>query len=196
MTVTDSLIKISEWLNEGVCKKYKFKMPPEADMPIDDRYEYKEVNPHAFPAFVPARDKLPPHVESNMPSVLVQIVNGEDDTAADTRSLTVLLSLSCWNPGRHGKDIYYPPDKRPETPEKYKSAYSGWMDIWNFTDALLRELESAANIKGMQIKGNITFGPYKEQEVIADYYSYWFTWIQFSVQTEFIRNCEEYNDLL
>lgn len=79
MTVTDSLIKISSWLNEGVCTKFKFKMPPPEESPIDDRYEYKEVHPHAFPLFVPAKDKLPPEVETNMPSVIVQVVNGEDD---------------------------------------------------------------------------------------------------------------------
>ena len=196
MTVTDSLIKISEWLNEGVCKKFKFKAPPEEGNPIDDKYEYKEVHPHAFPLFVPARDKLPPNVETNMPAVAVQVVNGEDDVVNGQRDLTINLALACWNPGKHSKDIYYPHDKRPDEPEKYKSTYSGWMDVWNFTDAILRELESVANIRDMRIQGKVTFGPYKEQNAIADYYPFWFTWIQFAVQADFLRNCAEYNDFL
>lgn len=196
MTVTDSLIKISSWLNEGVCTKFKFKVPPPEESPIDDRYEYKEVHPHAFPLFVPAKDKLPPEVETNMPSVIVQVVNGEDDTVNSHRDLTINLALSCWNPGRHSKDIYYPLDKRPEGPEKYKGTYSGWMDVWNFTDAILRELESTGSIADMQIQRTITFGPYKEQESIVDYYPFWFTWIQFTVQGNFLRNCPAYNEFL
>lgn len=196
MTVTDSLIKIADWLNNRVCQKFAFKVPPKEGMPIDDRYEYKEAHPQAFPVFIPAKDKLPPDIEINMPAVAVQVVSGEDDTIASHRDLTFNLALACWNPGRHSKDVYYPSGKRPEIPEKYKSTYSGWMDVWNFTDMILRELESVANISGMRIQGNITFGAYKEQESITDYYPLWFTWIQFTVQGNFLRNGEAYNDFL
>lgn len=125
MTITDSVIKIAEWLNEGVCGKFKFKKPPEEGSPVNDKYKYEEIHPHAFPLFMPAMDKLPPNIASNTPAVIVQIVEGEDDTGQGKRDITINLAISCWNPGMHGKDIYYP--CIPEAPEKYKSTYDGWM---------------------------------------------------------------------
>lgn len=194
MTITDSVIKIADWMNEGVCKKFKFKKPPEEGSPMNDKYQYEEIHPYAFPVFMPATDKLPPNIKSNVPSVVVQIVSGEDNIVQGKRDITMNLAISCWNPGIHSKDIYYP--CVPDVPGKYKSAYDGWMDVWNFTDALLRELESTDYINGMSVQGNISFGPYKEQEVIADYYPFWYAWIQFMVRTDFVRNCENYADLL
>ena len=194
MTITDSLIKIADWLNNGICKEFKFKKPADEGDPMNDKYKYEEVNPHAFPVFMPAMDKLPPNVKSNTPSIIVQIVGGEDDTRQNKRDITINLAISCWNPGTHSKDIYYP--CIPESPEKYKSTYDGWMDVWNFTDAVLRKLESTAHIDGMRVQGNITFGPYKEQEIIADYYPFWYSWIRFTAQSDLIRDCESYRDLL
>ncbi|MCM1388082.1 MAG: hypothetical protein NC231_12200 [Bacillus sp. (in: Bacteria)] len=194
MTVVDSVIKIADWLNEGVCQEFKFKKPPEGLSPLNDKYKYEEAHPYAFPVFMPAMDKLPPNVKTNMPSVIVQIVDGNDDIGKGKRDITINLAISCWNPGMHSKDIYYP--RMPEEPEKYKSAYDGWMDVWNFTDTILRKLESTAHIKGLQIQGNISYGPYKEQEAIFDYYPFWYAWIRFTVQTDFIRDCEDYQELL
>lgn len=194
MTVTDSLIKIADWLNQGICQEFKFKKPPEEGAPMNDKYKYEEVHPYAFPVFMPAMDKLPPNVKTNTPSVIVQIVDGEDDSRQNKRNITVNLAISCWNPGIHSKDIYYP--CIPKEPEKYKSAYDGWMDVWNFTDAVLRKLESTAYIDGMRIQGNITFGPYKEQEIIADFYPFWYSWIRFTTQSDFIRDCENYRNFL
>ena len=192
MSVTDSVIKIAKWLNNGVCKKFKFKKPPEEGQPVND--EYEEIHPYAFPIFMPARDKLPPGIECNMPSVIVQIMEGEDDIAQGKRELAVNLAISCWNPGTHSKDVYYP--NAPDMPEKYRSTYDGWMDAWNFTDAILRALESVASIDGIKLQRKISFGTYKEQGSIADYYPLWFAWIRFTIQTDFIRNCEEYEEFL
>lgn len=194
MTIVDSVIKIADWMNDGVCKKFKFKKPPEEGIPVNDKYKYEEIHPHAFPVFMPAMDKLPPNIQSNVPSVVVQIVEGEDDAEQGKRDIKINLAISCWNPGIHSKDIYYPCVL--DAPEKYKSAYDGWMDVWNFTDALIRELESSAYINGMKVQGKIKFGPYKEQEVITDYYPFWYAWVQFTVRTDFVRNYKEYADFL
>lgn len=196
MTITESLIRISDWLNNGVCTKYKFKVPPEQDKPIGDSYEYEEVNPHAFPVFLPTKDKLPPDIKTNMPSITVQLDTGSDDTSKLSRDLTINLGFSVWNPGVHGLDIYYPKGKAPEEPEKYKSGYNGWMDCWNFVDAVLRDLESASSVNGLRITGNIAYGPYKSQDSIPDYYPYWFAYIQFTVQSDILRNVEEYQEFL
>ena len=198
MTITDSLIKISDWLNAEVCQKFKFKMEPEANTPINDRWEYKEVHPHAFPFFVPAKDKLPPNVATNIPSVCVQILDGSDDTKENYRDLRINLGISTWNPGIHSKDIYYPKGTRPEEPEKYQSGYDGWMDAWNFVDEVVRKLESITAIDGMYLAPGtpVAFGPYKEQDAIPDFYPNWFAYIQFTVRSDFIRNNKKIEEYL
>lgn len=190
MTVVDSLNEIADWLNNTSCKKYEFKVPPENPQArIDSAYEYATAHPYAFPLYVPTRDKLPPGIISSMPSVCVQLVQGEDDNVKLGRNLVINLGLSCWNPGIHAGDIIYPNGK-PETPEKFKVGADGWMDVWNFADDILRRLGSTSNIGNLEIirNKNITFGPYKEQDSIPDCYPFWFAWIQFYVRSDFLRN--------
>ena len=198
MTITDSLIKISEWLNREVCSDFKFKKEPIQGKPFTETYEYEEVNPQAFPLMVPARDKLPPNVTVNMPSVCVQILDGSDTVTTGKRDININLGIATWNPGVHSKDIYYPKGAVPEKPEKYRSGYDGWMDVWNFVDATIRKLESVASINGLTIAPDvpIRFGPFKEQDAIADYYPHWFAYIQFTVRSDFIRNNQEYEEFL
>lgn len=198
MTVTDSLIKISEWLNSEVCTLFKFKKEALPGKPITDGYEYEEVNPQAFPLMVPARDKLPPNVTVNMPSVCVQILDGSDDVVAGKRDININLGIATWNPGVHSKDIYYPKGMVPEEAEKYRSGYDGWMDVWNFIDATLRKLESVTKIDDLYIVPDvpIRFGPYKEQDTIPDYYPHWFGYITFTVRSDFIRNNKEIEEFL
>ena len=114
MAVTDSIIKIAEWLNKNVCPNYKFKVPPE-DKVMDDGYEYIEVNPYAFAMFLPTKDKIPPPKRPNMPSMCVQLVSGSDDLTKGNRDMTINIACSCWNPGIHVKDIYFPKDPNAVT---------------------------------------------------------------------------------
>lgn len=195
MTVTDALIKVSEWLNKGVCARYKFKKEPEAKKPIDDNYEYEEVNPHAFPLFVPAKDKLPPNVKTNMPSVCVQIVDGSDDATKGTRDINLNLGITCWNPGVHSQDVYY---HKPGEPEKFRTGYDGWMDVWNFVDATVREIESITGIDGLYFAKDVPvrYGTYKEQETIPDYYPHWNAYIQFTLRSDFARNNQDIEKFL
>lgn len=198
MTITDTLIRISEWMDNGVCTRFKFKKEPEGKKPIDDNYEYEEVNPHAFPLFVPAKDKLPPNVTVNMPSICVQLVDGSDDTTKENRDLNINLGISCWNPGVHSLDIYYPKGTRPEKPEAFRTGYDGWMDVWNFVDAIVREIETMTSIDGLYLAPDVPvkFGPYKEQEAIVDFYPHWFAWVQFTLRSEFSRNNQDYEEFL
>lgn len=210
MTITDSLIKVSEWLNGGVCQKFKFKVPPgvktekngsvarTVQLPMDDNYEYEEVSPVAFPLFIPTSDKLPPPIKSNMPSVCVQIVDGSDDVPKSTRDINVNLGISTWNPGVHTKDIYFPEGTEPGERPKYKSGYGGWMDVWNFVDAITRELEAITAIDGLYLAPDVPvkFGPYKEQESIPDFYPFWYAYVQFTLRSDYARNNPDYEDFL
>lgn len=193
MTVVDSLHEIAKWLNQTSCKKYEFKVPPnDPKTRIDDTYEYKKAHPYAFPLYIPTKDRVPTGIISNMPSVCVQLVQGEDDNVKLDRSLTINLGLSIWNPGIHAQDIYYPKGKEPDTPEKFNVGSDGWMDAWNFADDILRRIGSTSNIGNLEIDKSkkVSFGPYKEQEAIPDFYPFWYAWIQFSVRTDFLRNSD------
>ena len=198
MTITDSLIKISDWLNAGVCQQFMFKTPPAEGTPINDKWNYEEVHPHAFPFFIPTKDKLPPNVVTNMPSVCVQLVDGSDNPAKGERDMTINLGISTWNPGVHSKDIYYPKGTEPSEPEKYRSGYDGWMDAWNFVDAVVRKLESMTGIDGMCLSPGmpVKFSPYKEQDTIPDFYPHWFAYVQFTVRSDFIRNNQDVEQFL
>ena len=152
MTVVDSLMAIAEWLNENPCKRFEFKVPPEDQRkPINDDYEYKRVHPHAFPVYIPTKDMLPPNIISNMPSLCVQLVQGEDDNALLQRELRINIGISCWNPGIHAGDMYYSKNMEPTEQVKYKNGYDGWMDAWNFVDDILRRLGSINNIGNLEI---------------------------------------------
>ena len=191
MTVVDSLIRMSEWLDENVCKDLKFKAPPkDSREPINGKYEYKEVTPKAFPMFLPTTDRLPPGIISSIPSICVQLVTGKDKNIESSRELNINLGFSCWNPGLHSKDIYYPAEVRPEEPEPYRSTADGWMDVWNFIDYALRKIEMVTDMNGLEIVQSepITYGPYKEQESVPDYYPHWFAWVNLTVRSHYLRN--------
>lgn len=191
MTVVDSLMRISKWMDEHVCKDLKFKAPPmDMQKPINGKYEYQEVTPKAFPMFLPTSDRLPPGINSNMPSICVQLVTGKDNNIDTSRELNINLGFSCWNPGLHSKDIYYPEGTRPEEAEAYRSTADGWMDVWNFVDYALRQIEMVTDMNGLEVVQSepITFGPYKEQDAVPDFYPHWFAWINFTVRTKYLRN--------
>ncbi len=203
MAITDSMIKIADWLNKEVCPGYQFKVPPEGRLqdsdrkqilaPMDDGYQYQEVSPYAFVMFLPTKDKIPPPKRPNMPSVCVQLVSGSDDLLKGNREMTVNLACSCWNPGIHVQDIYFPKGSRPETPPHFEPSYTGWMDAWNLVDGILMKLGEINSIDGyVQIVKDtpVTFGCYKEQDNIPDFYPYWFAWVQFKVRSAFYRNNE------
>lgn len=191
MTIVDSLIRISEWLDEHVCKDLKFKVPPkDMQKPINGKYEYQEVTPKAFPMFLPTNDRLPPGIISSIPSICVQLVKGEDDNIDSSREFNINLGFSCWNPGLHSKDIYYPVGTKPVEPEPYRSTTDGWMDVWNFVDYALRQIEMVTHINGLEIVQSkpITYGPYKEQDAVPDYYPHWFAWVNLTVRSNYLRN--------
>ena len=149
----------ADWLNEVVCPKYKFKVPPEGRIqdgdkrqilaPMDDKYQYQEVNPYAFALFLPTKDKIPPPKHPNMPSVCVQLVSGSDDFLKGSRDMTINLACSCWNPGIHVQDIYFPKGRQPKEMPHFEPAYTGWMDAWNLVDGILLRLEAINNIESV-----------------------------------------------
>ena len=103
MSIVNSIETVRGWLNTEVCPLVKLKLPD--DNATDASYPYKLVNPAAFSLFVPSKDRTPPKVAAPIPSVCVQLTQGEDDLIEHTRGIKIRLCFSAWDPGYHGPDI-------------------------------------------------------------------------------------------
>lgn len=200
---------VVEWLAANVCSKITLKMPD--DYKNDADYDVEMVHPAAFPLYVPGKDRLPPSVPAPIPSVCVQLMEGNDDLTKSKRSFQIRLCLACWNPGEHGGEVFQP-RKNPsalggysyyrlteETEQTYTRNMEGWKDSFNFADLVLRELENAEYINGLRLvkEDGIKFGLFTEDGNIWDYYPYWHNWISFTLEAGIPpRNPEIYENLL
>ena len=106
MSIVNSIETVRDWLTAEVCPLVKLKLPD--DKATDASYPYKLVNPAAFSLFVPSKDRTPPNIAAPIPSVCVQLVQGDDRLIRSARSVKIRLLFSAWDPGYHGPDIYKP----------------------------------------------------------------------------------------
>ena len=209
MTLVQSIDKVVDWLRESVCSQISLKLPD--DYKNDDSYGVEFVKPAAFPLYVPGKDRLPPSVPAPIPSVCVQLMEGSDDLLKRKRQLQIRLCLACWNPGKHGSEIFYPrvDEKTPigysyshlngEAAQTYERNMNGWRDVFNFADLVLRELEGTEYIAGHRLvkESGIKFGLFTEEGNIWDYYPYWHNWITFTLEAGVVaRTPKEYENLL
>lgn len=182
------------------------KEPP-TEWAISTVYPYKLVNPAAFSLFVPSKDRTPPNIAAPIPSVCVQIVQGDDDLLQSARDIKIRLCFSAWDPGYHGPDIFKPKGDGSGTYiQQYNEAAAsyfvkngeGWRDAWNFVDTALRLIENAEYLGDLRVikEKGITFGPVAEQDAVPDFYPYWFAWAEFSVEETLTRNPKSYQHLL
>lgn len=76
--------------------------------------------------------------------------------------------------------------------------HEGWRDVWNFVDTALRVIESAESIGGLPVnrKDRIKFGVFSQDDGIADFYPFWFAWVELSVTERIIRSRPEIDDYL
>jgi hypothetical protein len=97
MSIVNSIETVRDWLTAEVCPLVKLKLPD--DNATDVSYPYKLVNPAAFSLFVPSKDRTPPNIAAPIPSVCVQIVQGDDDLLQSARDIKIRLCFSAWDPG-------------------------------------------------------------------------------------------------
>lgn len=209
MTLVQSIDKVVEWLRVNVCSQITLKLPD--DCKNDASYDVEFVNPAAFPLYVPGKDRLPPSVPAPIPSVCVQIMEGNDDLPKHTRRLKIRLCLACWNPGEHGLEVLHPRKnenapggysfhtKTGEAAQTYTRNMDGWRDSFNFADLVLREIEGAEYIAGHRLvkESGIKFGLFTEEGNIWDYYPYWHNWITFELEAGVgVKTPEKYENLL
>lgn len=194
MTLVKSIDSVVQWLNENVCSQISLKVPD--DGRNDTSYDVEFVHPAAFPLYVPGKDRLPPSVPAPIPSVCVQLMEGNDDLLHKKRQLNIRLCLACWNPGEHGAAVVHPrPNAQAlggysyytvagEAAQTYARNMDGWRDSFNFADLVLRELEGTEYIAGHRIvkETGIKFGLFTEDGNIWDYYPYWHNWITLTLE--------------
>lgn len=192
MTTKQIIENITSWVKENICEKIELKLPD--DDKNDGGYKLQMVKPAAFPLFVPAKDRMPPNVRAPVPSIAVQILEGNDNLKKGERGLKIRLCLSAWNPGIHPGEKMHPVmektalggytyNKGDKSEEQYERNSDGWKDLYNFQDIALSELEGAEFFAGIRIdmEEPITYGPFIEDGAIWDYYPYWNGWVAFTV---------------
>lgn len=190
MTIVRTIDQICEWLNNNVCPGILLKKPPtDKNKATNEKYEYELIHPYAFPLYTPTKDKLPPNVEAEIPSICVQLEYGTDST--DNRSMSINLGFSAWNPGIHPDDWIIPEGKDTEYKDVLSNAAEGWRDIYNAVDIVVTALEQSVYL-GDDVEidrtQDIEFGPYKEQDSIVSYYPHWFAYVTFKVRSSLRRN--------
>lgn len=198
MTIVRTIDSIVDWLNANVCPEILMKVPPTDRNPDDVTYDYKLMHPHTFPLFVPTRDKLPPNVVCNTPSICVQLTNGNDDP--DNREINISLGFGAWNPGIHPGDWIIPYGYNPEEGETdtFISIAEGWRDLWNLVDITAAKLQSTTyigDVEVMQYEG-MEFGQYREEQSIASYYPFWYAYLNFKVRSSLRRNNAAIEEML
>lgn len=199
MTIVRTIDQIVEWLNTNVCPEVEMKIPPKDKQPTNGKYDYQLVHPHAFPLYLPTKDKLPPGVRSTFPSICVQLEYGSD--APESRTMNISLGFGGWNPGIHADDWIIPEGYVPEEGETdvFLSEAEGWRDLWNFVDRTIAKIQSTTymgqDVEVMHYEG-MEFGPYKEEDSIPNYYPYWFAYLNFKVCCPLRRNNVAINELL
>lgn len=207
MTLVKTIDSVVDWLRENVCSQISLKLPDDYRNGTD--YDVEFVNPAAFPLYVPGKDRLPPSVAAPIPSICVQLLEGNDDLMKRKRQLQIRLCLACWNPGKHGSELLHAKKlsdggysyfrKDGEAAATYSRNMDGWRDSFNFADLVLSELENAEYIEGHRLakETGIKFGLFTEEGNIWDYYPYWHSWITFTLEAGVVaRTPKIYENLL
>ena len=197
MAVVNDLEKIVAWLQENVCAGYKLKMPD--DRTPGEKYQYKLVEPTAWPLYIPTAERMPKTVVAPYPCILVRIVQGEEFPKEGTETLDIILNFVIWNPGQHGPDVFTTNDGenyQQQCLEAFVRNMDGWKDTWSFIDRTARIIRGAEYIAGMRVltEKGLKYGPANEADTLNEMYPYWAAYLQFSLS----RGCTpaHFDDLL
>lgn len=193
MAMVEVVDRVTDWLNEKVCPLVEFKVPN--DMVHDDSYDYRLINPTAFPMYLPTVDKLPEGVESPVPSVVVRVNGFTDDLVKGERHIQVSLLFATWDPGVHRQDIYrgtsgtmyFSTPYNQSDGDTYTKGMDGWKDAWNFLDTAIRTIENTEYIADQyrfEKEKNIGAGPVSTKEGVTDFYPYWYAVANFTIMEE------------
>ncbi len=182
ITTLNNLEVIADWLRKEICPNLTFKKPNDANN--DNTYGYEVVNPDVHIMYIPTKDILP-ESKYAAPSILVQYYSNKILPKEGRGLINIRLGFSVWNPGLHTQD-------------KYERNSEGYKDVMNFVqyveDALQKE-ELIGPIR-IRLEDGIETGPLKDQELIADFYPYWFAYLTFTGEYCKTSIHKKYDDLL
>lgn len=204
MSVVHLIDTVTDWARLNICERITLKVPPDNMDPNDGDYAYKLATPAAFPLYVPSAEKAAPNIHFTTPSLCVRFMEGQDVQASGKGFVDLQLVFSTWDPGYHSKDEFQPNgdgtfQRGATSPTHFQRSVDGWRDAWNFVDIALRAVENTVIIGNGYTIDKVTpvkFGPLVEQDIITDYYPFWFAWISFRVNYDLRRNVAEINHLL
>ncbi len=205
MNLTETIDSLREWVDTNICQKTTLKVPD--DNTINGSAQL--VHPAAFALYVPARDRIPPNVAAPIPSICIQVMEGEDSLLEKKTKLKIRLCLAVWNPGdQSGADFYPTEDESSLIGYKYAKGddnptytrnLDGWRDISNLIDLIRMEIGKNDIIAGNRIvkEESIKYGPFIQDGAIWDQYPYWNSWITFAIECGgIIANVKEHEGLL
>lgn len=182
MTVISNLEAVADWLRSEVCANLTFKEPNHEK--TCDSYEYTLVHPDVHIMYVPTKDVLNSD-RRVVPSVVVQFDNAKTYPKAHNGLMYFKLGFAVWNLGLHNDG-------------EYTRNIEGWHDVWNFVDythAAILNAEFIGHIR-VRFEDGIEVGPAKEQNAIADYYPFWYAYLNFTGEFAQAANHKKYNHLL
>lgn len=210
MTIVQCINAITDWLNENVCSKVLLKLPD--DNQNGKGYDYEEVHPTAFAMYQPGKDKLPPGVRAPFPSVVVQMLEGNDEPLKSRGRMKIQLSFTAWNPGEHQKELKAASEVVTAGPNddlgvKFSASpdqqnfirdANGWKDVWNFTDKALEKIENTEYLNGLRVvkELGVSFGQFQVEGQISDLYPYWGSWIILTIERSVAGSGAAYSNLL
>lgn len=184
MSIDLVLKEVQTFFNEEICANFTFKRPPSVEGMDTENYDYELVQPQAYLMYPPTKDKLP--------SVTIQVDEGEVSRNTSSGELKLRFLFGTWSNGRHYINS--------ETGARcFEDNSEGWHDAWNFVDRAIDVLCHTTHFGDkVRIKheDRIRVGGMKEDNVLANYYPYWFAWVTCTVQYGQISSNEDTNDLI
>lgn len=183
MSITKILEEVQIFFDKEICSGFTFKKPPSIEGKDTRDYEYELVQPKTFIMYPPAQDKFP--------SVTVQVDDGEVDRKMKSGELKLRFLFATWNNGKHFNDDGNVPN--------FEVNSEGWHDAWNFLDRAIDVLSHTTHLgEHVRIKheNRLQFGGMKEENVLANYYPYWFAWLTCTIEYGQVSSNEDVNDLI
>lgn len=182
MLLTKNIENLTKWVQDNICSQVELLRPDDNQMGSGYRVQY--VNPTAFSLYIPAKDCLPPDVETKIPAVCIQLTDGNDDLTINEETLRIRLAFATWNPGKYEEVEYTDSEGKKAKKKVLKTNADGWKDVWNFLQKAKRIIQKQMYIEGMKVdrKEPMKFGFFTADDTMVNAYPEWYAWMSFSVK--------------
>ncbi len=197
MILTQTIENLTTWVQENICSQVTMLKPDDKQM--DEGYEVEYVNPKAFPLYIPAKDCLPPDVDTKLPAVCVQLIDGNDNLTKYEETLHIRIAFAVWRPGTYTEVEEQDENGNVAKKQKFVMNADGWKDVWSFLDKAKRIIQKNMYIEDVRIdrKEPMKFGFFSNDDTMVNAYPEWYAWLSFAVKSGTAVTPEEkYQELL